>query len=220
MSQVNIEQARANMIEQQIRPWDVLDQRVLDTISAIPREDFVPAAWRNLAFADLSIPLPHGQVMMPPRVEARLLQAIEVKPYETVLEIGTGSGYLTALLASMAKQVYSVDIHDDFVTGAQQHLSEHGIGNATIEHGDAANGWNSHGPYDVIVLTGSVPCIPEVMREALRIGGRLFAVLGDAPVMEAQLLTRHGKDEWSTETLFETELPPLQNVAAAATFSF
>ena len=220
MSQVNLEQARDNMIEQQIRPWDVLDQQVLDTIRAVPREDFVPESWRNLAFADMSIPLAHGQTMMPPRVEARLLQALEIKSFETVLEVGTGSGYLTAVLAKLAKQVYSVDIQTEFVEAAQQRLREHGISNASVEQGDAADGWPAHGPYDVIVLTGSAAVVPDAIRQSLRDGGRLFAVVGKAPVMEARLLSRREDGQWSDEALFETDLPRLENFEVAEQFLF
>jgi len=220
MSQVNVELARANMIEQQIRPWDVLDQTVLDTLNNTPREEFVPEAWRNLAFADLSIPLDHDQLMMPPRVEARLLQALEIKPFETVLEVGTGSGYLTALIAKLAKQVYSVDIHADFVETAQQTLAAHDINNAMVEQGDASSGWDRHGPYDVVILTGSTPAVPNALLQDLRVGGRLFAVTGDSPVMEAQLFLRPQIDEWSSETLFETVLPRLQGFDAPQQFLF
>jgi protein-L-isoaspartate(D-aspartate) O-methyltransferase len=220
MSQVNIEQARLNMIEQQIRPWEVLDQQVLDAMREIPREDFVSETWRNLAFADFSIPLEHRQSMMPPRVEARLLQAVAVRPFETVLEVGTGSGYLTALLARFAKHVYSVDIHQDFTTAAAARLAALGITNTTLEQGDAAAGWNTHGPYDVIVLTGSVDHLPEAFRDSLRPHGRLFAVIGEPPVMEARLLERGNNDQWSSETLFETVAPALENLAPAREFSF
>ena len=220
MSQVNIEQARLNMIEQQIRPWEVLDQQVLDAMREIPREDFVSETWRNLAFADFSIPLEHGQSMMPPRVEARLLQAVAVRPFETVLEVGTGSGYLTALLTRFAKHVYSVDIHQDFITAAAARLAALGITNATLEQGDAAAGWNTHGPYDVIVLTGSVDHLPEAFRDSLRPHGRLFAVIGEPPVMEARLLERGDNDQWSSETLFETVAPALENLAPVQEFSF
>jgi protein-L-isoaspartate(D-aspartate) O-methyltransferase len=193
---------------------------VLDTISSVPREAFVPETWRNLAFADLSIPLGHDQVMMQPKLEARLLQALEVMPFESALEVGTGSGYLTALLARLCKHVYSVDIEDEFCDTARQKMGLHGITNVTIEQGDASNGWDRHGPYDVIVLTGSAPCVPDAIRHDLRIGGRLFAVLGDAPAMEATLLTRHSEDQWSSETLFETELPRLKNFTTPAVFLF
>jgi len=220
MSQFNLEQARENMIEQQIRPWEVLDPRVLDTIRDVPRDEFVPENWRNLAFADMSIPLPQGQTMMPPRVEARLLQALEIQPFESVLEVGTGSGYLTAVLAKLAKQVYSVEIQAELVGPAQQRLRDHGITNATIKAGDGSDGWPEQGPYDVIVLTGSAAAVPEAIKQNLRSGGRLFAVIGDAPVMEARLLMRREDGQWSNETLFETELPGLKNFEVAEQFQF
>ena len=220
MSQIDLEQARNNMIEQQIRPWDVLDQQVLDTLRAVPREDFVPDAWRNLAFADMSIPLDHGQCMMPPRVEARLLQALEIKPFETVLEVGTGSGYLTAALANLAKHVYSVELQAEFVEAAQQRLLAQGISNASVEQGDAAEGWPSHGPYDVIILTGSAAAVPDGIKQNLRTGGRLFAVVGDAPVMEARLMSLGEDGRWSNEALFETDLPRLEHFEVAEQFLF
>ncbi len=220
MSQLDIEQARYNMIEQQIRPWEVLDQNVLDAIATIPREQFVPAAWRNMAFTDFSIPLPHGQLMMPPRLEARLLQAVAARGFETVLEVGTGSGYLTALLASQAKHVYSVDLQADFIADAGEQLAAHGITNVTLEQGDAGHGWDQHAPYDIIVLTGSVPELPPEFAVALREGGRLFAVVGEAPVMQARLLTRTATRQWSDEVLFETVTPALDNVAALTEFVF
>ena len=220
MTQVNLDLARQNMIEQQIRPWEVLNQQVLDTFSAIPREQFVPEAWRNMAFTDFSIPLDHGQVMMPPRLEGRFLQAIEVQPFESVLEVGTGSGYLTAALASLAKHVYSVDLHADFIERAAKHLAANNLNNVTLEQGDAANGWDAHGPYDVIVLTGSVPELPAAFRNALRIGGRLIAVVGGDPIMEVILVTHGDEQQWSREALFETDLPPLENVTHRQAFVF
>lgn len=220
MSQVNIELARHNMIEQQVRPWDVLDQQVLDTMNHIPREDFVPPRWRDLAFADVAIPLEDGQTMLPPRIEARLLQALSVKPHETVLEVGTGSGYLTALLASLAKHVYSVDIRPAFTAAAGERLAAHGITNVTLEAGDASQGWEAHGPYDLIVLSGSLPELPDALRQALRPNGRLFAIIGEPPVKEAIMLTRTDARVWRPESLFETDAPPLDNSVARPEFVF
>lgn len=211
MTEMNFEQARFNMIEQQIRPWDVLDQRVLDLLSEVPREDFVPPQYRNLALVDMELPLGHEQSMMAPRVEARILQALDIKPFETVLEVGTGSGYLTALLANLAKQVYSVEIIPEFIKSAQAKLADHGIKNVSLEEGDAAQGWSLDAPYDVTVITGSLPLLPEAFKQAMNIGGRLFAIIGDSPSMEAVLITRVGEHEWTEEGLFETELPPLIN---------
>ena len=151
MSEMNLDQARLNMIEQQIRPWEVLDQRVLDLLNTVPREEFVPEAYRMLAYTDMSIPLGDGQVMMPPRVEARIVQALNLQEDETVLEIGTGSGYVTALLASLARQVISVDINPDMIRQASDKLAAHGITNVTLETGDGARGWNAHAPYASLV---------------------------------------------------------------------
>ncbi|MEO5573500.1 MAG: protein-L-isoaspartate O-methyltransferase [Gammaproteobacteria bacterium] len=208
---MNIEQARFNMIEQQIRTWDVLDQGVLDLLARVPREDFVPLPYRKLAFADTPIALNHGQVMMPPKLEARLIQALSIKPSDVILEIGTGSGYLTALLASLAEHVYSVDIFDEFRVSTQRKLAAHGITNVTLETGDAALGWDRHGPYDAIALTGSLPIFSDHFQQQLNIGGRLFMITGTAPAMEARLITRRGEARWECESLFETNLPPLIN---------
>jgi protein-L-isoaspartate(D-aspartate) O-methyltransferase len=211
MSELNLEQARYNMIEQQIRPWDVLNQDVLDLLMRLPREDFVPAEYHNVALADMNTPIGNGQVMMAPKVEARMLQALELKPDDTVLEVGTGSGYVTALLASLARHVYSVEIDAELKTAAEQRLAAHSISNVTLEEGDAAQGWKKHAPYDVIVITGSLPTLPDSFKQSLKAGGRLFAIVGDAPAMVAQLITRIGQGEWSSEDLFETELPVLKN---------
>ncbi len=219
MSEMNLDQARLNMIEQQIRPWEVLDQRVLDLLTTVPREDFVPEAYRLLAFADMNIPLGNGQVMMPPRVEARILQALNVQEDETVLEIGTGSGYVTALLASLAKQVISVDINADMTRQAGDKLAAHGITNVTLETGDGAHGWNTHAPYDAIVITGSLPILPATFKQALKVDGRLLAIIGDAPAMEVVLITRVGEMEWAEEALFETDLPALINAPQPERFS-
>jgi protein-L-isoaspartate(D-aspartate) O-methyltransferase len=211
MSEVNLEQARHNMVLQQIRPWDVLDQRVLDLIETMPREDFVPEAYRKLAYTDTSVHLGHGEVMMPPRVEARMLQALAIQPQDTVLEIGTGSGFVTTLLAKLARHVYSVDIQPDFTNSAAQKLAEHGLVNVTLETGDAARGWTEHGRVDVIAITGSLPILPEIFPQSLNPGGRLFAIVGDSPAMEAVLITRLSEHEFRHENLFETDLPPLRN---------
>lgn len=211
MSAMNFEQARFNMIEQQIRPWDVLDQRVLDLIARVPREDFVPESYRSLAFTDMNTPLGRGQVMMSPKLEARMLQSLDVRPSDTVLEVGTGSGYVTALLANLARHVYSVEIIPEFKTGAQTKLAEHDLDNVTLEVGDAACGWDRHRPYDVVAITGSLPVLPESFQLSLTVGGRLFAIVGDSPVMNAILITRVGEDEWNKEYLFETDLPALLN---------
>jgi len=220
MTASNLAQARHNMIEQQIRPWDVLDQRVLDLIGDLPREHFVPMSYLNLAYADLNIPLPHDQVMMAPKVEARMLQALNIQPSDKVLEIGTGSGYVTALLARSAKHVYSVDIYPDLVEEARGKLADHGVNNVTLETGDAVNGWDHHGPYNVIAVTGSLPLLPDALRQALQVGGRMFVITGEAPVMEAHLILRNGEQEWVDKALFETELPSLVNATRPRRFTF
>ncbi|MCL4316615.1 MAG: protein-L-isoaspartate O-methyltransferase [Gammaproteobacteria bacterium] len=217
---MNLEQARFNMIEQQIRTWEVLDPRVLELLTRVPREQFAPAPYRGLAFADMNIPLGHGEVMMAPKVEARLIQALEVQAANTVLEIGTGSGYLTALLASLARHVHSVDIYPDFTAGAGATLAAQGIRNVTLETGDGANGWDRHAPYDVIAVTGSLPLFGAHFQEQLKVGGRLFMIVGQAPAMEALLITRLGPQEWSRESLFETDIPPLVNAPKPQVFVF
>ena len=220
MSDVDLGQARHNMIEQQIRTWDVLDQDILDLIDSVPRDPFVPAEYRNVAYSDMQIPLGRDQVMMHPRVEARMLQALDVQPHEKVLEIGTGSGYVTALLSRLAEQVNSVEYIPEFKLEAAQRLAAHGCDNVQLEVGDAAQGWERHGPYDIIAITGSLPVLPEAFRQQLNIGGRLFAIVGDDPVMEAELITRVGEEDFVSESLFETSLPPLINAAQPERFTF
>lgn len=216
----NLEQARFNMIEQQIRPWEVLDPRVLALLAQLPREEFVPPTHHNLAFADTELSLGHGQVMLSPRMEARLLQTLDVQPLDTVLEIGTGGAYLTALLARSAQHVHSVDIFADFIASAGEKLAAHGITNVTLAAGDAAAGWAPHAPYDVIAVTGSLPLFTEQFQQQLCVGGRLFMVVGQAPSMEALLITRLGPAEWARESLFETDIPPLINAPVAQGFVF
>lgn len=211
MSQMDIEQARFNMIEQQVRPWEVLDQRVLDVMGNIPREDFVPEQYRSLAFVDINVPLGHDQVMMAPKVEGRLLQALAIKPGDSILEVGTGSGYLTACLARLGNHVTSVELFPEFSETASARLTEQGIRNVTLQQRDAAHGLNSSARYDAIAVTASVPVNREQFHGNLNIGGRLFLILGNPPVMEAVLVTRVDEDGWTQESLFETALPPLVN---------
>ena len=211
MATINVEQARYNMIEQQIRPCEVLDQAVLDTLARVRREDYVPEAYKNLAFADTALPIGAGEVMMPPRLEGKMLQALTLAPQDTVLEIGTGSGHFTALLASLARHVYSVDINNTLLETARQTLKNNGVYNVSLELGDAAHGWDQHAPYDVIVLTGSLPVLPNSFQQALKIGGRLCAIVGDSPVMMVKLITRVSESQWHSEDLFETDLPALKN---------
>ncbi|MCZ6525630.1 MAG: protein-L-isoaspartate O-methyltransferase [Gammaproteobacteria bacterium] len=206
---MNFEQARFNMIEQQIRTWQVLDQRTLDLFAEIHREDFFPDTYKQLALADVNIPLLHDQVTMTPKVEARLLQSLSVQDNEKVLEIGTGCGYLTALLARSADEVHSVDIFPVFTEQARSKFAGYRLNNIHLHNGDASHGWQDGNRYDVIVVTGSVPVVDNSFRQQLRINGRLFIIAGESPVMEAMLITRIGEQEWAKESLFETDLPAL-----------
>ena len=217
---MDVERARFNMVEQQIRTWEVLDQNVLDLLFKVPREDFVPDNYRALAFADLEIPIGHGERMLQPKVEARMLQALALVAHDRVLEVGTGSGYMTALLASIAAHVYSVDIVPDFTRTAGEKLLRHGLTNTTLETADAARGYARHGAYDAIVLTGSVPVLPETFKASLKPGGRLLAVVGEAPAMEAQLVTSVGNGAYNAIVLFETCIAPLKNVQQPERFVF
>ncbi len=220
MNLMDFENARFNMIEQQIRPAEVLDTKVLEVIARTPREEFVPLAYRKLAFVDTHIPLGRDQVMMTPIQEARILQALQIKKTDKILEIGTGSGYLTALLARMGAHVYSVDMFQPFISDAQSKLTRAGITNVTLEVADANSGWDTHAPYDVIVVTGSLPLMPDALKHALTLGGRLCAIVGDAPVMECRRYTRLAHKDWRCEDIFETELPPLINAPQPQRFVF
>ncbi len=220
MNAINVEIARHNMIMQQIRPWEVLDDRVLDLLARAPREDYVPSPYRRLAFADMNIPLGRGQVMMTPKVEARLLQALEIDPTDTVLEIGTGSGYVTSLLAALGRHVYSVEIIPEFKLRATETLARHGVNNVTLEVGDAANGWERHAPYDVIMVTGSVPTLPDSFGHQLAPDGRLAVIVGRSPVMEAKLIRRVNAGSLTETSLFETDLPSLINADEPPKFVF
>jgi protein-L-isoaspartate(D-aspartate) O-methyltransferase len=208
------------MVEQQIRPWEVLDQDVLDLLYVVRREEFVPAEYRALAFSDVEVPLGDGERMWAPKIEARVLQELGIKKTDRVLEVGTGSGYFAALLAHRAQHVTSVEINPRLKALGEANLRAHGIDNVTVELGDAAQGWSARAPYDVIVLTGSVPVLPEGLVAQLKPGGRLFAIVGDPPVMEARLVTRTGEGATRTEDLFETCFPPLRNAVQPKRFSF
>jgi len=209
------------MVEQQIRPWDVLDANVLEACARVPRELFVPPAYRRLAFCDTTIDLGHGQSMMSPKVEARLLQALDVRATDRVLEIGTGSGYLTALLGTLGAHVTSIEYFEDLAARALDNLRRSGFaGNSKVHVGDGIDGWRTAEPYDVIVVTGSVAARRPVIEQQLGINGRLFVVVGVAPVMEALLVTRLDRDIWSSECLFETELTPLIGAATKPEFQF
>jgi protein-L-isoaspartate(D-aspartate) O-methyltransferase len=219
MSSFDVERARFNMVEQQIRPWDVLDPEVLDLVATVKREAFVPPAYRNLAFADLEIPLGDGQTMWPPKLEARVLQELKLSRGESVLEIGTGSGYFTALLASRGALVTSVEIRPDFAASARAKLARHGIERVRVEVGDGARGWGRE-QYDAIVLTGSTPVLPARFLEQLQPGGRVFAIVGDAPVMTARLTRFAAPGSFTSSDLFETVVAPLDNAAAPGRFRF
>jgi protein-L-isoaspartate(D-aspartate) O-methyltransferase len=216
---LNVELARRNMVEQQVRPWDVLDSRVLEAITAIRREDFVPAACKNLAFADIELPLGLNEWMMKPVVEGRVLQAVAPSKHESVLEIGTGSGFLTACLARLAQDVVSVEQHAEFVDAARARLAGANVRNARVESAEAVNEFKPGQTFDVMVVTGAVAALPPRWRAWVKPGGRLFAIVGVSPVQRALLYT-HGSDgDWSEESLFETDLPYLNHAAPIASFT-
>lgn len=217
---MNFEQARFNMVEQQVRPWEVLDPDVLALLFEVKRELFVPAGHAALAFADMEIPIGHGEAMMQPKVEARILQELAVRPEETVYEVGTGSGYLTALLGRRARHVTSAEIHDDLRAGAAQSLARAGIGNVTLLAGDSARAPLGESTWDVIVLTGSTPELPQAFLDRLNPGGRLFAVVGDPPVMKAVVVERGAGEGLRRTEVFETLLKPLVNAQAPTRFRF
>jgi protein-L-isoaspartate(D-aspartate) O-methyltransferase len=217
---MNLEQARTNMVEQQIRTWEVLDQEVLDLLYVVPREEFVPPQHRALAFSDLEIPIGDGQRMWQPKLEARVLQELMLRKSDRVLEVGTGSGYFTALLAHRSAHVHSVEINRKLAAFGRANLERHGADNVTLEIGDAARGWPSHAPYDAIVLTGSTPVLPRSFLEQLAPGGRLFAVVGEAPAMRARLVACSAPGAWRSTDLFETVLAPLANAEHPPRFRF
>ncbi len=220
MNSMNIEQARFNMIEQQIRPWDVLDDRVLEVLSTTPREDFVPEQYKTMAFSDFSIPLAHEQCMMPPKLEGKLLQSLTIKPGDSILEIGTGSAYVTACLARLGGKVHSVDLYSDFTEQARSLLDKQAINNVSLETADAATGLKTDRQFDVIAVTGSLPVLHQGFHTLLNPGGRLFVIVGKPPIMQALLITRVGEQEWNQESLFETAIPALQNAPQPDTFKF
>jgi protein-L-isoaspartate(D-aspartate) O-methyltransferase len=208
------------MVEQQIRTWEVLDPEVLELLFEVKREEFVPTEHRALAFADLELPLGHGEAMMQPKVEARILQELALAPHENVYEVGTGSGYLTALLARRARHVTSAEIHADFRARAERNLAAAGIRNVTLLEGDSARGPLAESAFDVIVLTGSTPVLPQAFLDRLAPGGRLFAVVGDAPAMKAVLVRQPVAGSYLHQELFETVLKPLVNAPQPSRFRF
>ena len=217
---MNFEQARFNMIEQQIRTWEVLDPRVLELLFEVKRENFVPPEHREIAFADLEIPLGHGEAMMQPKVEARIVQELALQPHETAYEVGTGSGYLTALLARRVRHVTSAEIHPGLKARAADNLRAAGISNVTLLEGDSAHAPLTESAFDVIVLTGSTPILPQAFLERLSPGGRLFAVLGDPPAMKAVLVRQREAGSFQHTEIFETVLKPLANAAQPPRFRF
>jgi protein-L-isoaspartate(D-aspartate) O-methyltransferase len=225
---MNLEQARSNMVEQQIRPWDVLDQDVLDLLYTVPREEFVPPAYRNLAFTDMEIPLrknaAQGERMWAPKIEARVLQAVAPRRSDRVLEVGTGSGYLTALFAHRAAQVCSVEIDPALAAFGKANIARHGVDNVQLQVADGARGivtgFPFEGPFDVILLTGSVPLVPRALLEALAPGGRAFAVVGESPVMTAKIFHCGAPGEYRAVELFETVLAPLAHCERPSRFRF
>ena len=217
---MNLEQARFNMIEQQIRTWDVLDQEILDLLMIVKREAFVPAAYSALTFVDTEIPLPCGQSMLMPKLEARMLQEAAVKKHEHVLEVGTGSGYMAALLAHRARHVTSIEIEPELLALARTNLRNFGIDNVDAIAGDGSSGWSAAAPYDVIMVSGSLPVLPEQFLQQLKVGGRLVVVIGEAPVMTAQVITRLSDVGYNTVNLFETAIKPLRNAITPSHFHF
>jgi protein-L-isoaspartate(D-aspartate) O-methyltransferase len=216
---MDIEQARYNMVEQQIRTWDVLDQDVLDLLFTVRREDYVPPAYRSLAFADLELPLPGGARMLQPKLEARVLQTLKLRRGESVLEIGTGSGYFTALLAASGTDVTTVEIDPALAAAARAKLARYGFTSVRLEVGDGARGWG-HDLYDAIVLTGSTPLLPERFLAQLKPNGRVFAIVGEAPAMTARLVAWTAPGSRVTTDLFETVVAPLKNAATPSRFRF
>ena len=210
---MDLQQARSNMIEQQVRPWDVLDQRVLDVLSEIPREAFVDEQHRGVAYSDFPLPIGHGQHMLKPTVEGRLLQALLLEVTDSVLEIGTGTGFMTACLSRLAARIESIEIIPALAESARTRIEERGIGNVTILVQDATASWDAKDGYDAIAFTGAVPSIPDFYKNKLNMGGRLFAFIGESsqPTMEAVLITRISETEWSRESLFEASVDPLTN---------
>lgn len=212
--------ARSNMMKQQLRPMHGLTVSTLTLLKQVPREAFVPKAYASLAFAETFIPLDEGQTMLTPLLEAQLLQALQVKSTDKVLEVGTGSGYMTALLSKAAQHVYSIDIFACFIDQAMEKLAQYNIQNCTLMVGNAAMGWDKHQPYDCIALTGSLPHLPNHFIQQLKIGGRLFAIVGKAPLMKACLMTRVSDHQWHKQILFETNITPLLKPYMANQFNF
>ena len=217
---MDLELARSNMIEQQIRTWDVLDMDVLELLNELHREDFIPEEYRELAFTDMPIPIGHDQTTMTPKVEARLLQSLKLKPEDTVLEIGTGCAYLTALLAKATEHVTSIDIYPDFITSASEKLVNAGLTNIELDCANVYDIFDEANKYDVVVLTASLPMMDERFLNLLNDEGRIFAVIGESPAMEACILTKQGESYSKQESIFETDLPALIGAPVKEKFEF
>jgi len=222
---LDLEQARHNMVEQQIRPWEVLDQSVLDLLMIVRRELFVPPAYRLLAFTDMEIPLridgvDSGECMFAPKIEARLLQELGLRAHEQVLEVGTGSGYMAALAAHRAQQVLTIEIDPMLAEFGAANLRRNGVHNAQVVVGDGARGWAAKAPYDAIVVSGGLPMLPPELPAQLKIGGRMAVIVGQAPVMSAQIVTRVTETAFETLKLFETVVKPLRNAPQPSAFRF
>ncbi len=217
---MNVEQARFNMIEQQIRPWDVLDQDVLSLLAQVRREDFCPAAYRAMAFVDTEVPLPGGECMLAPKVEARLLQELRVQKHEQVLEIGAGSGYMAALLARRAQHVITLEVNAELARFAAENLKRAWAMNAEVRHANGARGLVEEAPFDAIVLSGSVAEVPAALLSQLKLGGRLIAIVGQLPIMRAVLTTRSGEHAYSSVDLFDTVAPRLKHFDEPSRFHF
>jgi protein-L-isoaspartate(D-aspartate) O-methyltransferase len=224
MTMTPTEQARFNMIEQQVRPWNVVDAAVLELLSQVKREQFVPKAYQSLAFADLEIPLGHGQCMLAPRLEARLLQDLAVQPGDKVLEVGAGSGFMAALLGRLAQRVLSLEIEPELVAMARANLQAAGIGNVDVRQADGSQGAAADGPFDVILLSGSVAEVPAALLGQLKPGGRLAAIVGDEPIMAATVVTRSGtssgKGDFHTSRPWDTVAPRLLHFPEPTRFQF
>lgn len=217
---MNFEKARFNMVEQQIRPWEVLDFDVLDLLMSVRREEFVPEAYKSLALSEAEIPLGHGASMLIPVIEGKILQAIQVKRSDKVLEVGAGSGYFAALLAARADWVRTVEIEPELVKMAHDNLKRYGVENVIVEEGDAIRGWPGNAPYDLIVVSGGVPFIPETLLQQIKVGGRLFAFVGEPQLMTATLVTQVSEGNFRTESLFENAVPMMRNAPQKSQFKF